>query len=130
MNLNTYTQKSLEAVQSARDLAVSNGHQQMEQVHMLLALLRQENGLTAQLLDNGYMRFTLEYTCSAEMPCSVFNPPNGDVFMLHGRISSGERETQSFDIKEEDVRAVDSITTNFVRADDDRFFVFFKTSGI
>ena len=50
MNLNTYTQKSLEAVQSARELAVSSGHQQLEQVHLLLALLRQENGLAGQLL--------------------------------------------------------------------------------
>ena len=38
MNLNQFTQKSLEAVQSARDLAVQNGHQQLEQVHLLLAL--------------------------------------------------------------------------------------------
>ena len=50
MNLNHYTQKSLEAVQSARDLAVQNSHQQLEQIHLLLALLRQENGLTRQLL--------------------------------------------------------------------------------
>jgi ATP-dependent Clp protease ATP-binding subunit ClpA len=41
MNLNQFTQKSLEAVQSARDLAVQNGHQQLEQVHLLLALLKQ-----------------------------------------------------------------------------------------
>ncbi|MGM9660128.1 MAG: ATP-dependent chaperone ClpB [Faecousia sp.] len=50
MNFNNYTQKSLEAVQSARDLAVQNNHQQMEQVHLLLALLRQEVGLIPQLL--------------------------------------------------------------------------------
>ena len=50
MNFNNYTQKSLEAVQSARDLAVQNNHQQMEQVHLLLALLRQEGGLIPQLL--------------------------------------------------------------------------------
>jgi len=50
MNLNNYTQKSLEAVQSARDLAVRNGHQQLEQVHLLLALLQQEGGLVPQLL--------------------------------------------------------------------------------
>ena len=50
MNFNNYTQKSLEAVQSARDLAVQNNHQQMEQVHLLLALLRQDGGLTRQLL--------------------------------------------------------------------------------
>ena len=58
MNLNTYTQKSLEAVQSARDLAVQNGHQQLEQVHILLALLRQEGGLTPQLLRK--MEITVE----------------------------------------------------------------------
>ena len=50
MNLNTYTQKSLEAVQSARQLAVQNGHQQLEQVHLLLALLQQDGGLVPQLL--------------------------------------------------------------------------------
>ena len=49
MNLNNYTQKSLEAVQSARELAVQNGHQQLEQVHLLLALLQQEGGLAPQL---------------------------------------------------------------------------------
>ena len=50
MNFNNYTQKSLEAVQSAKNLAVQNGHQQMEQVHLLLALLQQDGGLTRQLL--------------------------------------------------------------------------------
>ena len=50
MNFNHYTQKSLEAVQTAQNLARENHHQQMEQIHLLLALLNQENGLTAQLL--------------------------------------------------------------------------------
>ena len=50
MNFNQYTQKSLEAVQSAQNLAVQNSHQQLEQVHLLLALLRQEGGLIPQLL--------------------------------------------------------------------------------
>ena len=50
MNFNNYTQKSLEAVQAAQSIARSNNHQQMEQVHLLLALLRQEGGLIPQLL--------------------------------------------------------------------------------
>ena len=50
MNFNTFTQKSLEAVQSARQLAVENGHQQLEQIHLLLALLQQDGGLIPQLL--------------------------------------------------------------------------------
>jgi len=50
VNFNNYTQKSLEAVQWAQKTAIQNGHQQLEQVHLLLALLRQEGGLTPQLL--------------------------------------------------------------------------------
>ena len=58
MNFNNYTQKSLEAVQSAKNLAVQNGHQQMEQIHLLLALLQQDGGLTRQLLKK--MELTVE----------------------------------------------------------------------
>ena len=58
MNLNNYTQKSLEAVQSAQQLAVRNNHQQMEQVHILLALLQQDGGLIPQLLRK--MEITVE----------------------------------------------------------------------
>ena len=50
MKFDRYTQKSLEAVQSAQSLAQSHSHQQMEQVHLLLALLQQEGGLIPQLL--------------------------------------------------------------------------------
>ena len=50
MNFEKYTQKSLEAVQSAQNIAVSNGHQQLEQIHLLSALLRQDGGLIPQLL--------------------------------------------------------------------------------
>ena len=50
MNFNQYTRKSLEAVQSAQTIARENSHQQMEQVHLLLALLQQDNGLAPQIL--------------------------------------------------------------------------------
>ena len=58
MNFNQYTQKSLEAVQSAKSIAVQNGHQQMEQLHLLIALLQQDGGLTRQLLRK--MEITVE----------------------------------------------------------------------
>ena len=50
MNFNNYTQKSLEAVQSAQNLARSNNHQELHPVHLLLAMLRQDGGLIPQLL--------------------------------------------------------------------------------
>ena len=65
MNFNNYTQKSLEAVQSAQNLARSNNHQQMEQVHLLLALLQQDGGLIPQLLRK--MGVTVESLNAAAM---------------------------------------------------------------
>ena len=50
MNFGNYTQKSLEAIRNAQQIAVENSNQQLEQTHILLALLRQENGLIPQLL--------------------------------------------------------------------------------
>jgi len=58
MNFGNYTQKSLEAVQLAQQLALQNGNQQLEQLHLLAALLRQEGGLTPQLLRK--MEITVE----------------------------------------------------------------------
>ncbi len=50
MNANKYTKRSMEAIQEAQSLALNFNHQQIEQLHLLLALLRQENGLIPQLL--------------------------------------------------------------------------------
>ena len=52
MNTQNYTQKTLEAVQAAQSLATEYGNQQIEQSHLLLALLTAENGLVPQLLAN------------------------------------------------------------------------------
>ena len=50
MDTNRFTQKSLEALQAAQQLAQSYGNAQVEQVHLLDALLNQENGLIGQLM--------------------------------------------------------------------------------
>ena len=50
MDTNRFTQKSLEALQAAQQLAQSYGNAQVEQVHLLNALLSQENGLIGQLM--------------------------------------------------------------------------------
>ena len=50
MNFNTYTQKSIEAVQLSQSIARTRRNQQLEQLHLLSALLGQDGGLTPQLL--------------------------------------------------------------------------------
>ena len=50
MNLQKFTQKSMEALQAAQALSRENGNPQIEEAHLLLALLEQQDGLCAELL--------------------------------------------------------------------------------
>ena len=50
MNMNQFTQKSLAAIQGAQDIAQAHGNQQIEQEHLLLALVSDQEGFIPQLL--------------------------------------------------------------------------------
>ncbi|MBQ7433931.1 MAG: ATP-dependent chaperone ClpB [Lachnospiraceae bacterium] len=50
MNINQFTQKSLEAVQSCEKLAYEYGNQEIDQEHLLYSLLKQEDGLIGKLI--------------------------------------------------------------------------------
>ncbi len=49
-NFSKFTQKSMEALESAQGLALKEQNQQLEQIHLLSAMLSQGDGLTAELL--------------------------------------------------------------------------------
>ena len=51
MDFNKYTQKSLEAVQSCQSLAIEYGNQEIDQIHLLYALLNKEDSLIVKLMD-------------------------------------------------------------------------------
>ena len=51
MNIQKFTQKSIEAVQDLEKTAYEYGNQEIEQEHLLLNLLRQENSLIAQMAE-------------------------------------------------------------------------------
>ncbi len=50
MNISKFTQKSIQAIQDCEKLAYDYGNQEIEQEHLLLALLTQEESLLAQLI--------------------------------------------------------------------------------
>lgn len=50
MDSSKFTQKSLEALQEAQRIAIENSHMQIEQEHLVYALLSQQDGLIPQLL--------------------------------------------------------------------------------
>ena len=51
MNINKFTQKSLQAVQDCEKIAYQFGNQEIEQEHLFYALIRQEDSLILKLLE-------------------------------------------------------------------------------
>ncbi|MBQ8411231.1 MAG: AAA family ATPase, partial [Ruminiclostridium sp.] len=72
MNTQKLTQKSIEVIQNAQNIAVSNSNQQIDQLHLLLSLLTQQDGLIPQLIksigaDEAAMSEQAE-KCVSELP--------------------------------------------------------------
>ena len=53
MNAQKFTQKSLEAIQEAQNLAIENNNMQIEEEHLVAALLQQRDGLMCGIC-NGF----------------------------------------------------------------------------
>ena len=52
MNIQNFTQKSIEAIGNARTLMAENSNQQLEQEHLFYALLDKQDGLAGELMSN------------------------------------------------------------------------------
>ena len=64
MNMQKFTQKSLEALQNAQQIAIQNQNSQVEQEHLMLALINDENGLIKELLEK--MKISQEFKTQIE----------------------------------------------------------------
>ena len=52
MNIEKFTQKSVEALQGAQTMAADNGNNSIEEEHLLAALLSKEDGLCSEIIKN------------------------------------------------------------------------------
>ena len=59
MNISKFTQKSIQAVQDLEKIAYEYGNQEVEQEHLLYALLSQEDSLILKLIEK--MEINKEY---------------------------------------------------------------------
>ena len=81
MNTNQYTQKTLEALQAAQQLAVEYQHNALEPEHLLHALASQEQGLIPQLLQKlnvdpgSFAAAVAEKLSDPDQPVSLKLPP-------------------------------------------------------
>ena len=95
MDLERLTKRSAEAIRSAQSLAQGYGNPQIEQTHLLLALLEDETGLVPQLLA-GMGIDTASFT--AAVRASVERQP---------KVSGGSREVGKVYISHDTSRALD-----------------------
>lgn len=67
MNAQKFTQKSLEAIQNAQSIALENQNAQIEQEHLMLALLEQEESLIKELLKKMGVSESFEKTLKSKI---------------------------------------------------------------
>ncbi len=84
MNIQKFTQKSLEAVQNCEKLAYDHNNQEISQEHLLLSLLTQEDGLIPKLIEK--MEIHLPYFTN-DVKSMVENRPQiqGDYQVFVGK---------------------------------------------
>jgi ATP-dependent Clp protease ATP-binding subunit ClpB len=91
MDLNRLTQKSQQALSAAQDLAIRAGHTEVDDEHLLLALLDQPEGLVPRLLtamgvDEGALRKDLEAEL-ARKPRTTGPPPQPGQVSITSRLA-------------------------------------------
>ena len=82
--------------------------------------------VTAEALDNGYTRFTIQFTAREGLNIFVFDPPNGDKIHMSAGPTTGEKEEAVFDVNAEDMKGTEGIAVNMYTGDDDRCFIFIR----
>ena len=88
MNIQKFTQKSIEAIQNAQNIAIQNQNPQIEQEHLLLALLEQENSLIKELIK----KIGNEEIIEEEVRKKVLNKP---------RVTGGSRQANNIYISQD-----------------------------
>ncbi len=88
MNVQKFTQKSLEAIQSAQTMAVQNQNAQIEEEHLLLSLLEQDNSLISELLK----KITNEEEFENELREKIYKKP---------KVTGGARPNDGFYVSQD-----------------------------
>ena len=79
---------------------------------------------TAQHLDNGHIRFALDFLAPKVQSITIFDPPDGARFMYGDHNgTSGERALLVFDMSEEQLQEAGSMTITFDCGDIGRFLI-------
>ncbi len=85
------------------------------------------HSFTMQELDNGFLRFTIEYTMPERLQITIFNPPDGDLFLLvSNAITVPGKSSFTFELNAGDYAKAETGVLMFHAGDDNRYFVSFS----
>ena len=133
MNLNQFTQKSIEAVQAAQQMASERQNQQIEQEHLLLALLEQREGLIGQLVqqsgaDNAALRQKL--TAAVERLPQVSGSGAGQMYLSRSLEQAlNEAEKIAREMRDE-YTSVEHLMLGLFAKPDDTLKALFRECGL
>ena len=99
MNIQKFTQKSIEAINTCEKIAMDYGNQEIEQEHLLMALLRQENGLVPSLFSK--MEIDLE-----QLENSVDSALQARVKVQGGELRMGQHLNYVLNYAEDEAKAM------------------------
>ena len=135
MNVQKFTQKSMEAIQLAQNIATEHDNQQIEQCHILLALLMQDNGLVPQLLTR--MGVTVpSFTAAvrelvAQLPAVTGTGREADKVYINRDVDSALTEAEAVaDSMKDDFVSVEHILLGLLTKANSRMKKLFETYGV
>ena len=121
MNMNQFTQKSIEALKEMQSIALQNGNQQLEQVHLLSALIANEDGLICNLLQKLGISADLVRSLTDEAISSLpkVTGVRSDRLYASGELDAAltEAEAQAKKMKDEFVSVEHLMLALFAKAD-------------
>ena len=135
MNVQKFTQKSMEAIQLAQNIATEHDNQQIEQCHILLALLMQEDGLVPQLLTK--MGMTVPSVTAAarelvaQLPAVTGSGREMDKVYINRDVDAALSEAEKIaDSMKDDYVSVEHILLGLIAKANSRMKKLFETYGI
>lgn len=135
MNAQKFTQKSLEAINDAQSIAIRNSNQMVDEEHLLLALMEQDNGLIPELMkklnvDINAFSSKLEQAVNAIPKVQIGGMAADSVYVsqeLNKALTEAEQQAQR--MKDEYV-SVEHVFLGIVEYPNKAVLDIFKTFGI
>ena len=133
MNLNQFTQKSVEAVQAAQQMASARQNQQIEQEHLLLALLEQKEGLIPQLMQKAGVEpaaLRQKLTAAVERLPQVSGSGAGQMYLsrdLEQALNEAEKIAREM---HDEYTSVEHLMLGLFEKTDDTLHALFREAGL